>query len=95
MLGGSEEFASGEIEHIFGYFVPFSGFVLVDDADEHVVLLFWPSDPLLIQDQIHKLELEELRLLVEENEGQLIPEWLGLNKMNCTIGVLLISAKYE
>lgn len=57
MLRRPKDRPVGYVEHILRDFVPFARFVLVNDADEQIILLLSPGDPLFVEYQIQVLKM--------------------------------------
>lgn len=86
MLRGSKHGLSRVIEHLLGDFVPFSGFLFANYLDQQLVLFLGPCNSFFGGKEVKILKMEEFRLFVKEDGGELLPKLIILSRKRHTIG---------
>lgn len=80
VLGRLEDLEVGVVKDVLGDLIPLAAVLLPDGLDELLVLLLSPRDFPLQFDHVETLELQELRIFVEEGKREAFPFLLRLNK---------------
>lgn len=94
VFGRLEDGAVGVVEESLGDVVPPQLFFLLDCFEEPIVFLSGPCDLGLRLDHAEELEVEELRILVEEGGREALPLFGSLNRRGFTISLAEILWKW-